>query len=432
MSNLFDSLNQRYFDSKLSATVLGMLKSLPQGSAELNTFIERMMRRMHEVGLAATDFSEVMVVQTAMVAHALPSAWNDMIPPITWASRHERIDDYLGSNPWRSAAAGMTILDVGCGFPPLTAVDTALRFPECRVIGVDPLCDHYMLYDNYGDYGCFSHDGGLRYFQAGSPDRWVQIQSDPGATRAHFADLFKRLLPRLPACAPFEVATVELDGARLIKSAMRQFERPNLSFKKGEVGALELRDVDIIRCFNVLMYFDRAFRNAALGWASRVLVPDGLFAVGIDYARSSYARYTVYQKKGDDLVPTEFAFSADLIRSVDMLCWYSLQDDDYEMELLQRVLKILRGDADFRRSFDTKMDALLVELDYGARKPDGYLGGLPPGSSYADVEARDVSIGKRLDQAGLVDDAVAVLKRAGYKAWRNSIGHIALTPPSDV
>jgi len=67
----------------------------------------------------------------------LVGAVDGVVPPITMAGRHSRIDDYLAETPGTRFGDGATMLELGCAFPSLTALDTAARFPEWRVIGVD-------------------------------------------------------------------------------------------------------------------------------------------------------------------------------------------------------------------------------------------------------------------------------------------------------
>jgi chemotaxis methyl-accepting protein methylase len=72
----------------------------------------------------------------------------------------------------------------------------------------------------------------------------------------------------------------------------------------------------VIQCMNVLMYFDHAFRERTLVWATSLLRPGGLFICGNNWAYSTSSRYTVYQEQDGLLVPREFAFSIDNIRPV--------------------------------------------------------------------------------------------------------------------
>jgi hypothetical protein len=41
-----------------------------------------------------------------------------------------------------------------------------------------------------------------------------------------------------------------------------------------------------------------------------------------------------------------------------------------------------------------------------------------------------VALRKQLAEEGFVDRAVSVLERAGYHAWKNRVGHLAVEPTS--
>ncbi len=63
----------------------------------------------------------------------------------------------MTSNPWWQCPQSGTLLDVGCGFPPLTTVETAQKLPDWHVTGADPVILHWIVYDERGDYEYHSH-----------------------------------------------------------------------------------------------------------------------------------------------------------------------------------------------------------------------------------------------------------------------------------
>ena len=76
-----------------------------------------------------------------------------MVPPITLEGRHSGIDEYMARNRWRKLEKGNRFLDLGCGFPPKTTLDSAKRFPESQLTGADPSFGRYLVQDPNGDYG---------------------------------------------------------------------------------------------------------------------------------------------------------------------------------------------------------------------------------------------------------------------------------------
>jgi SAM-dependent methyltransferase len=349
------------------------------------------------------------------------------------ARRHIRIDDYLRCTPWARFAPGATLVDIGCGFPPLTTVDSANRLSGWKVIGSDPGFGRYLVHDARGDYACFDDDGRLRYFQPGAldPARWGELYGDPAATRRRFETLLEELRPRLPPDHD-ALAVAEGGGARLVQNPCRQYEQDNLSFVRAGLDDLTVTGADVVRCFNVLVYFDRAFRERALADVGRLLRPGGLCIVGFDWVMTSAARYTVYQRDDSGLTPKEFAFSVDNLRPLEVVSWFTLHGDDFDAGLMAHLVGTVRADERFRRELDARFDAVLAELAFCARGADGYLGAIEPGLPGEELVRRTVSLSEHLEAEGWVDRAVEVLQRAGYHAWRNCVGHVAVTPPAEV
>ncbi len=431
MTNLLDRWNQEFFEGKLSVEVLDLLQDLPNQNAEVHAFVERIFRFMNQSNIPAEDFSILLGWSVGFLpSRILPSAWGGLIPPITIEGRHKKIDEYLAKNPWRPLGPGSTLLDLGCGFPPRTSVDTSELHPEWRIIGADPSFGRYLLYDEQGNYGCFREDQTIRYFQPSGMDLtlWDELFRDPNATRARFGALLKRLLDLHPDENSGQLRVIEDGPVKLIEHPLKSYERPNLSFIEGGIGKVDVRELDAVRCFNVLMYFDSAYRKNALRWIAEILKPGGLFMCGLNWAKSTNSRYTVYRKESERLTPVEFAFSVENLRTLQIVSWFAMHDDDYETCKMAEVLSVLRCDSGFVRDFDKTMDELQSEYGICPRKEDGYLGGVADGLTPAQLEQGIAAIGDQLDARGYVDRAAAVLRHAGYNAWRNCVGHIAVTP----
>jgi len=431
MMNVLDRWNQEFFELRLSAEVLDLLKDLPNQNTEVHAFVERMFRFMKQAKFPAEDFSVLLGWAVGFLpSRILPSAWGGLIPPITIEGRHQKIDEYLSINPWRPLGPGSTLLDLGCGFPPRTSVDTSERHPEWRVIGADPSFGRYLLYDEQGNYACFREDQTIRYFQPSGMDLslWDELFRDPEATMARFGALLKRLLDLHPDGNSDQLRVIEEGPVKLIEHPLKSYERPNLSFIEGGIGKVDVRDLDAVRCFNVLMYFDSTYRKNALQWIGEILKPGGLFICGLNWFKSTNTRYSVYRKESDRLAPREFAFSVENIRSLQIVSWFTMHDDDYETCKLAEVLSVIRSDSGFVRDFDKNMDQLQAENGICPRKEDGYLGGVVEGLTPAELEQSIAIIGVQLDARGFSERAAETLKQAGYNAWRNCVGHIAIAP----
>jgi SAM-dependent methyltransferase len=430
MTSLLDRWNEQYFSGRLSADVLGHLQELPGQSAEVHAFVERIFRCMHEARVPAADLSELLAWGIGFFpSRILPGAWGGLVPPITIVGRHAKIDEYLADNPWHALEAGAALLDLGCGFPPLTTVDAATTREDWRIIGADPSFGPFIVSDARGDYACIRSDGTVRYFQPGIMDlaRWDELFRDPAVTRARFADLFQRLHNELPP-DDGTLFSVTAEGATLTRHPLKSYERANLTFQEGGFGQVRVADLDAVRCMNVLMYFDQPSRRQAREWIASVLKPSGIFVCGVNWFQSTNSRYTVFQREADRLVPREFAFSIDNIRSLQLATWFALHDDDDETRQMVRALAAVRGHQAFMRDFDRALDDVCTRYEICARKPDGNLGGVAGDLSPAELHRRLRVIESEIAEAGFRERAVDVLSDAGHNAWINCVGHIAMAP----
>jgi hypothetical protein len=421
-----ETWNETYFDGRLSSAVLAHLTQLehPEQRPEVRAFLERAFRHMQRARFPPSDFTAELAGQFAHIAAMVQEAWEGVIPPFTLDGRHRKIDDYIECHAWFQANPSGTLVDIGCGFPPVTTVETATRFPRWQVIGSDPALPYYLVQDEHGNYALFDEGGSLQYFQGGN-GRALDVWQDPESARVYFNTLLQRLLRASPSRGSEAMGSAGT-GPWLVQNPAWQYERPNLSFKKGAIGALDMQDIHIIRCFNVLFYFDRPFRARALDWFASILYEGGLAICGVNGFRSTRCRYTVYRRVGKRLVEEEFAFSLDNVRPLGSISWSTFHDDDEETRRLATLVGVLRADKPFQHDFDTRLDALLSRHSLFARNDKGYLVELPSELSPEKREKCQFEIGEQLDKEGYVERAAAVLKQAGYKARRNDTGHVAV------
>jgi hypothetical protein len=318
-------------------------------------------------------------------------------------------------------------LDLGCGFPPLTAVETAKKLPDWQIIGADPAIPHFIVYDEQNDYALFNETGDVLYFQGYGP-RFGTFTQDPVGTRAYFSQLFRALMAQSQENEGNEVKPATLNGARLATNPIGAYESPNLSFQTAAIGAVDIQGLDVVRCFNVIGYFDRAFRDQAMAWLTEILSEGGLLLCGGDSFYSLSSRYTVFQREQGRLVEREFALGIDTLRvASDVGPWWTFHNNEVEANRQAILVAQIRADPAFRRDFDSRLDALLAEHQLFQRGPDGYLTGW--GSAMpTDKHERLAQINDQLDQEGYAAGAVQVLTQAGYDAWRNCVGHISVDP----
>ncbi len=420
-----EELCDLHLGSRPSPAVLPILKPLEHERQEVRDFIARTFKLMELSRFDVKDLSPIMAGGMIVLPKILPGAWGGMAPPVTQANRHARIDEYLRSNPWGSFGAGTIMLDVGCGFPPETSIDASISFPDWQVIGADPAFDEYVLYDEDGNYACLDACGRVRYFQPGrgNPASWMTLFNDPEATRRRFSEVFVELAHLLPP-DDGQYSIVEQDRKRLVRYPLRSYETSNLKFLQAGFGS-PTPQADVVRGFNVLMYFDGDFRHKADQWLATVLRPGGLFVCGT--GGPSEVRYAVYRKENDCLVEKEFAFGVENVRPSGWVPWMCLHDGERETWRLAEMIAILRSDPQFLRDYNARLDTLLQEHGLLVRERSGFLvlpkDGLDPSQYFAANEA----IGREMQEL-FTDRAVAVLGRAGLHAWRNSADHVAVDP----
>src|SRR5262245_18818366 len=123
-------LNRRRFNSELAVPTIERLEALPDRE-DARAFLERAGALMQRAGMPPQDFSPFQAEMFASIAsHLLPGCWGGRVPPITLAGRHVRIDQLVRK---LSGDSGR-LLDIACGFPPLTTIDSSSALRQWDVI----------------------------------------------------------------------------------------------------------------------------------------------------------------------------------------------------------------------------------------------------------------------------------------------------------
>ena len=426
----FDDMVEQVLGASLPAHLEAAF-SLPQLKPYAQDFIRRMLALMKRSGYSASEFNPVLLHwASVIIPSVLPGVWGGQIPPITLPGRHKKLDAYVAAQNIPTGKEPNVFLDLGCGFPPLTAVDTARELSNWQVIGADRLFTEYVLYDSHGNYACIDQAGTMQYFQPGASEKGLSIFGNPNAAREHFGDLFAELAPLLPKDADGKTSeTAEKDGNKLIRHYLRDFETNNLTFVKADLGELELPPAQVIRCMNVFVYFDLETRKQMLMQAGKLLADDGILIVGTN-GIASESRITVYRKGADGLYPDEFVFSLDNLGPFSLMPWFSIHEDDPDAAMLADLSRTLRSDSTFWPDFSRRLDELLQEFELCERGPEGYLH-FPDGFTLsAEFFGKSNQLWQQMGKGDFASGATKALERAGYHAWENEVGDVAVRPPT--
>ena len=425
----FDDLVEEYLEMPLPPSMQASFdyQQLPK---ETLAFIIRMLLLMKRSGYSVTGFNpHLMRWLSTTIPGILPGAWGGKIPPITLPGRHKKLDEYVARRDWAYDVAPPVFVDMGCGFPPVTTADTAHTLSQWQVFGVDQSFADYVLFDTEGHYACFDGKGDYQYFQAMMTPSGRELYADPAATRNRFTRFFEDLHPFLPPANGKISQTVEKKGVKLIHNHVRNFESDNLTFIQADMGDIDLAQAKVVRCMNLLIYFKPADRKKMVQQTGQLLDDDGILIAGTN-GLGIQSRYAVFEKDVHGLVPTEFAFSLDNLGHMAFMSWFTIHDEDPEATLLAELVGLVRSDHHFWTDFGHRLDELLKQHGVCQRGANGFLQFPQEELSPREYVTINAQLWGQMAIEGYLDGAVAALEAAGYRAWKNCVGDIAVRPPS--
>jgi len=426
----FDNLVAEHFGARLPQQLAAGI-SWTALHSDARQFILRMFSLMKGARCRVTDFTPYLVrVIFTMVPSVLPFAWGGRIPPLTIPNRHHKLDVYVEQLYGNQEDDPAVFVDLGCGFPPVTTVETAHYFKGWQIYGVDRSFAEYVLYDAEGHYACFDGEGLFQYFQPQMIPSGRAMYENPAATRTYFQNLFAAMAPMIDSVNPKNSQTIEANGNRLVHNLIRTFESENLHFIESELQGLDLPPASVIRCMNMLIYFPPAIRRQILRQAGGILADDGIVIAGTN-GFGIDGRYTVYRKDGDGIRPDEFAFGMENLRTFWVMPWFTIHDNDPEAGLLSRLMGVIRSDRSYWPMFTKRVDALLDRYQICRRENDGYLHFETVETPGPVLLGKLAGVWRQIKAEGYLNGAVEALSRAGYSAWENRIGDIAVRPPAD-
>ena len=426
----FNDLVEQHLGRRLPPPLADVV-NLSEMSSDAQSLIRRMLGLMAKARFPVTDFNLFLVRMLAtMVPGVLPCSWGGRIPPLTVPGRHRKLDAYVAAQDDPHTDPVPVFVDLGCGFPPVTTIDTSRALPHWEIYGVDRCFAAYVLYDSEGHYACFDARGVYQYFQPLMTRSGLAMYDDPAATRRHFEALFETLVPRLQQSVDGVIGTAAHNGHRLVHNQIRAFETANLTFLEAEIEALTLPPVQAARCMNVLVYFPPAVRREMLRKIGMHIGKGGLLIAGTS-GFGVDARYTVYRETDGAMRPSEFVFSIENLRSLGIMPYFTIHDGDPEANLLAELLGAVRADPSYGPALNSRVDTLLAQNAVARRRSDGFLQPPPDEVPPETIRERMAAMWQQLIAEGFLEGALAALARAGYEAWENAAGDIAVRPSAD-
>jgi len=315
-------------------------------------------------------------------------------------------------------------------------LDTAAALPDWRVFGVDRSFFDYVVHEGDGNYACFNDQGAFQYFQPRMDLAGIRMYQNPEEVRLRFERIFADLHPLLSGL-PDQTSdqnsdqaseTVKKNGHTLIHHPIRNYESPNLTFIESEMADARVPPAHVIRCMNTLIYFEPETRQRTLVRFGALLADGGILIAGANLMNGACCRYAVFKRNNQSMESTEFALGLDNLRSIGVMPWYTLYDDDPEAMLVADVIRQVRADRPFRRVFTERLDVLMVRYGLFQRNGNGFLYALKNDAPATDFAQRVSELWRQLEAEGFADGAVEALNRAGYAAWKNPVGDIAIRP----
>ena len=180
---------------------------------------------------------------------------------------------------------------------------------------------------------------------------------------------------------------------------------------------------------NVLIYFEPETRQKMVQQAGARLADEGLLITGTN-GLTIQSRYAVFKKEAEALTPTEFAFSIDNLGHITFMPWFTIHANDPEAALLADLCGVIRADGSYWPGFSNRLDELLQQQDICERRSDGFLhfydDEMPPN----EYVQKNTAIWEQIKREGFQTKAIDALKAAGYEAWENPVGDIAVRPPA--
>lgn len=418
MQEIVKEWNEKYFGGQLSQECLTELNKVDSEYTELVDFIDTQLYYYHLSHGRSKNFSPLAARFYATIAKSyMPSMW-EKIPPITHEGRLKIIDQIAQSVLNIPPNQSISFLDIGCGYPPVTTVETSDTYPKWMCIGIDPNFPDYILFDKQKVGACFDEKGTLSFIQYRWSDENI-IQPEPARLEE---DKRKFAL---------EWQKIQADGTlkdklkrenRLLVNPIEQFERSNLKFHKSTLLDLEIdHTFDCIRCMNVFMYFDKQVLLESMSKAKDILNETGFFIFGSVIDLGYAAKYTVYQKLGDTFIPRFFGLDLGKFSQREGNGWWAFSKDQPDTLFLAKIVSMIADNHALFGKLTNIIDEVEHTLGYSYRDQNGFYHAKNFINLTKDYDSLNKKIAKECK-----DDIISFLESIGISASVTPFWHLVI------
>jgi hypothetical protein len=226
-AGFFGSDESRVLRGRLAPVVLERLAALPVERADVRAFVERAFHLIRQAGLRRPMSHRFRV--NSSVADRAPAAGHLGRPgsPITGRGPHRRFDDLVQ----RLCGDKGRMLDIACGFPPFTSVDSASALPGWTSSASIARCRSFF---SRMDWGTMRRSTPTERCSISSRSRADQgkleaLLVDYDGSKRSLEELFRQLRA----------------GGAVSRASLRQhpvtwYERDNLTFVRADLDACPL------------------------------------------------------------------------------------------------------------------------------------------------------------------------------------------------
>lgn len=104
----------------------------------------------------------------------------------------------------------------------------------------------------------------------------------------------------------------------------------------------------------------------------------------------------------------------------------TFHENDPEAALLAKLSGAIKSVSSFWPDFSNRQDELLTHYGICRRRSNGYLQFPEKEISFAEYIDKNSRLWQKMAAEGYLDGAVDAMEQAGYEAWKNPVGDIAV------